>query len=70
MEQLPKYYYKPVLEVINEMYLKNSGTVLKTDIDIEANVRIVVEADSQELADSSRVGYIDIRMWELDKIED
>jgi len=68
--QLPKYYYKPVLEVINEMYLKNSGTVLKTDIDIEANVRIVVEADSQELADSSRVGYIDIRMWELDKIED
>jgi len=52
------------------MYLKNSGTVLKTDIDIEANVRIVVEADSQELADSSRVGYIDIRMWELDKIED
>lgn len=67
---MPKYYYKPVISVINEMYLKNSGTDFKPSINIEESVRIVVEADSQEAADSSRIGYIDINMWELDKVED
>ncbi len=67
---MPKYYYKPVLSVIKEMYLKNAGTDFKPSINIEESVRIVVEADSQEAADSSRIGYIDIRMWELDKVED
>jgi hypothetical protein len=67
---LPKYYYKPVLSVIEEMYLKNAGTDFKPSINIEESVRIVVEADSQEAADNSRIGYVDIRMWELDKVED
>jgi hypothetical protein len=67
---LPKYHYKPVLEVIQEMYKKNAGTEYKPSIDIEANVRVVIEADSQDAADNSRIGFIDIRMWELDKVED
>ncbi len=70
MEQLPKYYYKPVLDVIQEMYKKNAGSEFKPSIDIESNVRIVIDADSQETADTSRIGFIDIRMWELDKVED
>jgi predicted secreted protein len=52
------------------MYLKNAGTDFKPSINIEESVRIVVEADSQEAADNSRIGYVDIRMWELDKVED
>ncbi len=70
MEQLPKYYYKPILSVIEEMYEKNAGTKLNSGIDIETSVRIVIEADSQEVADKSRIGFIDIRMWELDRVED
>ncbi len=67
---MPKYYYKPVLDVIQEMYKKNAGSEFKPSIDIESNVRIVIDADSQETADTSRIGFIDIRMWELDKVED
>lgn len=67
---MPKYHYKPVLEVIQEMYKKNAGTEYKPSIDIEASVRVVIEADSQDAADNSRIGFIDIRMWELDKVED
>ena len=52
------------------MYEKNAGTKLNSGIDIEASVRVVVEADSQEIADKSRIGFIDIRMWELDRFED
>ena len=67
---MPKYYYKPVVALINEQYKANSGVEFNPAIDIESNVRLVVEADTQEVADKSRIGYLDIRMWELDKVED
>ena len=67
---MPKYYYKPVVSLINEVYKENAGVEFSPSIDIEENVRVVVEAESQEIADSSRIGYLDIRMWELDKVED
>ena len=70
VEQLPKYYYKPIVSLINEIYKENAGVEFKPSIDIESNVRIVVEADNQDDADNSRIGYLDIRMWELDKVED
>lgn len=67
---MPKYYYKPVVSLINEIYQENAGSEFRPTIDIENNVRVVVEADNQDDADNSRIGYLDIRMWELDKVED
>ena len=63
---MPKYYYKPILEKIQEAYLENAQREYKPGFDIESNVRLVIEADTQELADVSRYGFVDIRMWELD----
>jgi hypothetical protein len=62
---LPKFYYKPILEVIEEKYLINAEKAYEPGFDIEPNVRLVIEADTQELADLSRYGFVDIRMWEL-----
>lgn len=67
MEQLPKYQYKPVLEKIKETYLENAQKEYSPGFDVEANVRLVIEADTEELADLSRYGFVDIRMWELDE---
>ena len=62
---MPKYYYKPILEIIKETYLENAQQEYVPGFDIESNVRLVIEADTQELADLSRYGFVDIRMWEL-----
>ena len=61
---MPKFYYKPLLENIKETYLENAKQEYKPGFDIESNVRLVIEADTQELADLSRHGFVDIRMWE------
>jgi len=65
VEPLPKYYYKPILEKIKEAYLENAQKEYEPGFDIESNVRLVIEADTEELADLSRYGFVDIRMWEL-----
>lgn len=65
VEHLPKYIYKPILEKIQEAYLVNAQKDYEPGFDIESNVRIVIEADTEELADLSRYGFVDIRMWEL-----
>lgn len=62
---MPKFYYKPILEIIKEAYLENAKQEYTAGFDIESNVRLVIEADTQELADISRYGFVDIRMWEL-----
>ena len=62
---MPKFYYKPILEKIQEAYLANAQKGYEAGFDIESNVRLVIEADTQELADLSRYGFVDIRMWEL-----
>ena len=62
---MAKYQYRPILEKIEESYLENAKTEYKPGFDIEANVRLVIEADTEELADLSRYGFVDIRMWEL-----
>jgi hypothetical protein len=64
---LPKYKYKPVLEKIKEIYLENAQKEYIPGFDVEANVRLVIESDTEELADLSRYGFVDIRMWELDE---
>lgn len=63
---MPKFIYKPIIEKIREVYLDNAGQEYNPGLDIESNVRLVIEADTQALADDSRIGFIDIRMWELD----
>ena len=63
---MPKFYYKPILETIKETYLENAKQEYVPGFDIESNVRLVIEADTKELADVSRYGFVDIRMWELD----
>jgi hypothetical protein len=62
---LPKFYYKPILEKIQEAYLTNAKKEYQAGFDIESNVRLIIEADTQELADLSRYGFVDISMWEL-----
>jgi hypothetical protein len=63
---LPKFYYKPILEKVKELYLENAKKEYNPGFDIESNVRLVIEADTEELADLSRYGFVDIRMWELE----
>ena len=63
---MPKYYYKPILENVKNTYLENAKKEYDPGFDIESNVRLVIEADTEELADLSRYGFVDIRMWELD----
>ena len=67
---MPKYYYKPILEKVKESYLENAKVEYAPGVDIEQNIRLVVEADTEESCDQARYGIIDIRMWELDKVED
>jgi hypothetical protein len=62
---LPKYIYKPILEKVQEVYLENAKKEYIAGFDIESNVRIIIEAETEELADLSRYGFLDIRMWEL-----
>jgi hypothetical protein len=66
---LPKYYYKPILSKVKEAYLANAKTEFVSKVDIESDVVLVIEADSEELADAARIGFIDIRMWDLYQIE-
>ena len=63
---MPKYYYRPILETVKATYLENAKKEYNPGFDIESNIRLVIEADTQELADLSRYGFVDIRMWELD----
>ena len=70
VDTLPKYYYKPILEKIQETYAENAQMDYNPGFDIEENVRIVIEAPTDQDAENARVGFIDIRMWELEKTED
>lgn len=61
---MPKFYYKPILDIVKETYLENSQQEYDPGFNIESNIRLVIEADTQELADISRYGFVDVRMWE------
>ena len=63
---MPKFYYKPVVETIKATYLENAKQEYSPGFDIESNIRLVIEADTEELANKSRYGFVDINMWELD----
>lgn len=59
-----------MLEKVKESYLENAKVEYAPGVDIELNVRLVVEAESEDVCDQARYGIVDIRMWELDKVED
>lgn len=67
---MPKYHYKPILSVVKESYKSHTQTDYDPGMDIENNVRIIVEAESENIANEARYGFIDINMWELEKTED
>ncbi len=62
---MPKYYYRPILEKVQESYLENAKTEYKPGVDIESAVKLVIEADSEDIAKKTSFGFIDVRMWEL-----
>ena len=66
MEQLPKYYYKPILSNVEKVYLENAKTEYNPGMDIESNVRLVVEADDLDSVNKAIIGFVDIGMWELE----
>jgi len=69
---LSKYIYKVVLQPMEDLYLQNAGKVFfNTEEERQAfNAELTIEADSPEQSLAIRVGITDIRMWELDRIED
>ena len=67
---MPKYIYKPILEKIQEAYLTNAGKAYEPKIDIESGVRVIIEAPTEQEALEASFGFVDFRMWELDKTED
>lgn len=72
MEQLSKYIYKVVLDVVEKEYLKNAGEeFFKTEEERAVfNAELVINASSEEESYAIRRGMTDIRMWELDRIEE
>jgi hypothetical protein len=67
---LPKYYYKPILSVVEESYLENAQKPYTAAINIQENVRMVVESETENEGFEAMYGFIDVRMWELDRVED
>ena len=67
---MPRFIYRPILEKVQEAYLYNAKTDFVTNVDIESDVELAIEANDELEADSARIGFIDKRMWVLDRIED
>lgn len=65
---MTKFYYRPILDKVKEIYLENAGSEFMVDA-VDFNALLVVEADSADMADKIRTGITDITMWELDHEE-
>ena len=64
---MPKYYYKPILEKIQEAYLANANKEYSPGVDVESNVILIVNAESEDQAQQVCYGFVDVRMWQLDQ---
>jgi hypothetical protein len=64
---LSKYYYKPILEKIQEAYLANANKEYNPGVDVESNVILIVNAESEDQAQQVCYGFVDVRMWQLDQ---
>jgi hypothetical protein len=67
---LPKYYYKPIVDKVEEIYLQNAKKPFFENGKYDLTITVVVEAKSEEESLQMRKGVTDIRMWELDHIEE
>jgi hypothetical protein len=56
--------------MVEEAYLENAQKEYTAAINIEENVRMIVEADEEDEGYQALYGFVDVRMWELDKVED
>ena len=64
---MSKYYYKPILEKIQEAYLANANKEYNPGVDVESNVILIVNAESEDQAQQVCYGFVDVRMWQLDQ---
>jgi hypothetical protein len=67
---LTKYYYKPVVELVEKVYLENAKKEFFEDGRFDLDAELMVEAESEEDSLKIRMGLTDIRMWVLDRTED
>ena len=67
---MPKYYYKPIKDVVQSVYMHHTGVDFFADPDFELAIEVVVTAENEDASRSMRIGVTDINMWELDRIED
>jgi hypothetical protein len=66
-----KYIYTINLDKMEEVYLEHTKRdfFLNDEERQKFNVKIVVEANSEEESQQMRIGMSDIRMWELTNTE-
>jgi hypothetical protein len=69
VERLPKYHYKPIFAKVQEAYLANAKKDYEPGIDIESDVVMIVNADSEEHSQQICYGFVDVGMWKLHKID-
>lgn len=69
MAYLPKYYYKPIVEKVEEIYFENAKKDFFQNGRFDLNATVVVEAENEDEALKIRMGITDIRMWVLDHVE-
>jgi hypothetical protein len=71
VEQLPKYIYTVILDVMEKTYLDNAQTpFFKSDEERNAfNAELIIDAENEAQADQIRIGMTDVRMWELNRTE-
>jgi hypothetical protein len=71
VEQLPKYIYTVILDVMEKTYLDNAQVpFFFTDEERNAfNAELVIDAKDEAQADKIRIGMTDTRMWELNRTE-
>jgi hypothetical protein len=71
VEQLPKYIYTVILDVMEKTYLDNAQVpFFFTDEERNAfNAELVINAENEAQAERIRVGMTDTRMWELNRTE-
>lgn len=61
---MAKYYFRPNLEVVKQVYLDNTGREYDAD-DKSFNALLIVEADNEEACKQVRIGITDITMWDM-----
>lgn len=62
---MPKYTYKPLLDVVHGDWVANTQVDFPTTDDLLLKVRLVVDVENEEDAETVRMPITNIRGWEL-----